>query len=201
MRVIIADDHPLVLAGFGAMISDRPEFELIGAYQNGGEALEAIERLRPHIAVLDQHMPHLTGPEVLQAVRERNLPSRIVLISAIFRAGQAEAAAAAGAQGILRKDAAPDELISCLLQVGRGGTWLPTSEDQSRLENEAPALTLLTAREKVIVGLAVKGLTNKDIARQLDLTEGTVKVHIYNVFKKAGLRNRTELANLFRRLF
>lgn len=200
LRVIIADDHPLVLAGFGAMIRDRPEFELVGECRNGAEALDTIERLQPDLAVLDQNMPELTGPEVLQALQERNVPTRVILISAMFRPEHVASAAAAGAKGIVRKDAAPDELITCLLHVGRGGTWMPQERNLAGDEKEAPALSLLTARERVIVELATKGLTNKDIARQLDLTEGTVKVHIYNVFKKAGLRNRTELANLFRNI-
>jgi DNA-binding NarL/FixJ family response regulator len=192
-RVVVADDHPMILAGFTALLEDRVEFTVVARCANGDEALRAIVELRPDIAVLDLNMPGQSGLAIAQAVS--GAATRIVLISAMITPSQVAAAQACGVSGILRKDAAPDEVIACLLTVAAGGAWALTTQDAAGPPRSALA-GLLTAREIEVAQLAALGLSNKAIARRLALSDGTVKIHIYNVFRKTGLHNRTELATL-----
>jgi DNA-binding NarL/FixJ family response regulator len=194
MRIVVADDHPLILAGFSALIQDRPEFEVIARCARGDDALRIILDQHPELAVLDLNMPGRTGLAIAQAVSGG--PTRIVLISAMITPVQMTLARSAGVAGVILKDAAPDELISCLLRVASGGEWTPASSPRADAQPLPPAMARrLTARETEVAGLAALGLSNKSIARRLDLSDGTVKIHMYNVFRKTGLHNRTELAN------
>jgi DNA-binding NarL/FixJ family response regulator len=195
VRIVVADDHPLILAGFAALIQDRPEFEVIARCDNGESALNAIVELKPHIAVLDLNMPKKNGLAIAEAVGGSD--TRIVLISAMLTPQQVMTAQQLGVAGILLKDAAPDELIACLLSVAAGGEWRP-AKPASNAASALPASLArqLTAREMEVAALAALGLSNKSIARRLELSDGTVKIHMYNVFRKTGLHNRTELANL-----
>jgi DNA-binding NarL/FixJ family response regulator len=192
-RIVVADDHPMILAGFAALLEDRDEFTVVARCANGDDALRAIVEQRPDIAVLDLNMPGQSGLAVAEAVR--GAATRIVLISAMITPSQVAAAQACGVSGILRKDAAPNELIACLLTVAAGGAWAMETQDAAGPPRSALA-DLLTAREIEVARLAALGLSNKAIARRLALSDGTVKIHMYNVFRKTGLHNRTELANL-----
>lgn len=186
-RIVIADDHPLILAGFAALLQDRPDFDVIARCAHGDAALRAIVEHRPDLAVLDIHMPGQSGLAIAQAVKGG--ATRIVLISATITTSQIAAAREFGVAGVLRKDVAPNELVHCLMTVAAGGEWAPAP---------APPIWLrgLTTRELEVVRFAALGLSNKSIARRLNLSDGTVKIHMYNVFRKTGLHNRTELANL-----
>ena len=193
-RIVVADDHPMILAGFSALIQDRPEFEVVAQCARGDEALRAILDLQPEIAVLDVNMPGRNGLAIAHEVNGG--VTRIVLISATMTQAQTVLAKSAGVAGILLKDAAPDELISCLLAVAAGEDWTPRAAAPDHPQGVPPALIRrLTARELEVAALAAQGLSNKSIARRLDLSDGTVKIHMYNVFRKTGLHNRTELAN------
>lgn len=193
VRIVVADDHPLILAGFAALIQDRPEFEVIARCGHGEEALRVILQTRPEIAVLDLNMPGKSGLEIAQAAMGG--PTRIVLISATMAPAQMALAQRFGVAGVLLKDAAPDELIACLLAVASGGEWAPPEPREPAKTTPAALLQGLTAREMEVASLAALGLSNKSIARRLELSDGTVKIHMYNVFRKTGLHNRTELAN------
>lgn len=193
-RIVVADDHPLILAGFVALIQDRPEFDVVARARNGDDAMRAILEHKPEIAVLDINMPGRSGLDIAQAIAGSR--TRIVLITATLSPQQIATARRQGVAGLLLKDAAPDELIACLLAVLDGKSWAPTRAGQEPARPLPPTLAeVLTAREMEVVALAALGLSNKSIARRLDLSDGTVKIHMYNVFRKMGLHNRTELAN------
>jgi DNA-binding NarL/FixJ family response regulator len=196
LKVVIADDHPLVLAGFSALIGQRPEFAIVAECGDGETALRMIAQHLPDLAVLDLNMPGLDGLDVLRRLQALPLPTKAVLISASLTAEQVGQASALGAVGIVRKDAAPEELIECLLQVAAGGIWLSTDgREPAKLEHPPE----ITAREGEVIALAIRGHSNKEIARRLQLSEGTVKIHMYNIFRKLGVKNRTELANRYLR--
>jgi DNA-binding NarL/FixJ family response regulator len=204
--VVIADDHPVVLAGLQSLIAMAPQFEVVAVAVDGADALEAMRGLRPDIAVLDIQMPRLTGLEVLQAAGHEGLASKIVFLTATVNDAHITDAMAAGAWGIVLKDTASDELLTCLETVAQGSRCIPHElvtaafgRDRER-RGEAERLNgLLTEREREIAVLVARGLGNKEIARLINVTEGTVKIHLHNVYQKLSVSNRTALATLAQR--
>jgi DNA-binding NarL/FixJ family response regulator len=198
--VLIADDHPIVLRGLSGLIGNHGDFAVFGRVSNGEDALETIRNHRPDVAVLDVYMPKLGGIGVLAAVRKASLPTRIVLLTASFEDDHLLEAIELGADGILLKEAAPEELLDCLARVAAGGRWIAAGlAERGEDEAAAPAAATapLTVREAELARLVVSGLTNKTIADRLDLTEGTVKSHLHNIYSKLRIANRTALAALF----
>lgn len=201
--IVLADDHPVVLSGIKSMIEGDPAFRIMGHYGDGAAALAAIREKEPDLALLDVSMPKKTGTEVLSAVSQDGLATRIVLLTASATDEQISAAVALGAWGLLMKDTAADLLLECLRTVAEGRRWLLGAEvlaalerDEKRREESGRIATVLTPRERQLVELVAEGLPNKLIARELGLTDGTVKIHLHNVYQKLGVNNRTALAAL-----
>lgn len=201
--VVIADDHPLVLRGLQDLIADVPDFSVVGVSSDGKSALSEIERCRPTLAVLDLAMPAMSGLDVLRTVARSGNPVRVVFLAASVTASQVLAGIAAGVHGILLKESAPEALIDCMRTVVAGRKWLPPGmvewaiADQAAVPESPPDLDqLLTAREREIVGHVYSGLSNKAIARELSVTEGTVKIHLHNIFRKLEISNRASLVRI-----
>lgn len=200
-RVVLADDHPVVLAGIEGLLAASAIFEVAATCSNGRDALERIRDLTPDLAVLDLSMPFLTGLEVLEALRSDNISTRIVVLTASPADEEIARAVAAGAAGFMLKQAAADELVACLERVADGGIWLPPAliepalKRNTQRELESAALDVsLTSRERELAILVAEGLSNKEIARKVGITEGTVKIHLHNVFQKLRVNNRAALA-------
>jgi DNA-binding NarL/FixJ family response regulator len=204
--VVIADDHPIVLAALNALLSANGSFNVVNTYLNGRDALEGLRELAPDLAILDISMPELSGLEVLATTEEEGLRTRVVLLTGSASDEQVLNAVTRGAWGILKKDEAAETLLECLETVLAGERWLPSAlvapavrreaerrHDIDRLEN------VLTAREREIATLVASGLSNKHIARLINVSEGTVKVHLHNSYQKLGVPNRTSLATLLQR--
>lgn len=196
---ILADDHPLVLRGLVDLLSTEEEFEVIGTAVDGRTALEKIIEKTPDIAVLDLVMPRLSGLEVLRELVQMNSASKVIFLSALITEEQSIQAVGIGAWGILLKESAPETLIECMRSVRNGQRWLPSNLFDVRLaqmgeESLDSSKDALTGREWEIVNLVAEGLSNKSIAKILNLTEGTVKIHLHNVFSKLEITNRTTLA-------
>ena len=203
ITVVIADDHPIVLSGLTALIESHAEFKVVAAETNGSSALRAIANLNPQIAVLDLNMPEKTGLEVLQELRARNAVCKVVLLAATATDAEIFDVMATGASGLLFKDEATERLIDCLRTVAAGRGWADTGRSQEPLERELSRRErwerlepLLTGRELEIVQLVVTGVANKDIAFQLNMTPGTAKVHLNNIFRKLNVSSRAELIGL-----
>jgi DNA-binding NarL/FixJ family response regulator len=201
--ILLADDHPYILHALADLLGRDRGFALVGSVADGEAALEGIRRLGPTIALLDVSMPGLSGLDVLRAVGKESLATRVVFLTAALDDAGILEAVAAGVSGLVLKQSAPDTLISCLLAVREGRKWLPSDLIDAALAREtkrrAEALViaeLLTAREMEVVRLAAIGLPNKSIARELDVSEGTIKLHLHNIYTKLGVSNRTELAAL-----
>lgn len=203
VSVVVADDHPIVLKGLLGLLSDESNVNIVAACSDGCAALDAIIANDPDIAILDVRMPAMTGTEVLASLRKMKLRTRVMLLTASASDSEILAAIAGGAKGIILKDMAADELIRCLSAIAHGGHWLPRNIVERALSADAAhpiaseeACKALTAREREISMLVASGLSNKEIADRLNVTDGTVKLHLHNVYQKTGVKNRTALAAL-----
>jgi len=201
--VTIADDHPIVLRGLTVLIDSHPEFKVVAAESNGTAALRAIVELTPDIAVLDLNMPEKTGLEVLQELGDAKSSAKVVLLAATATDAEIFDVMSAGASALLFKDEATDRLIDCLRAVASGEGWASTGRSQDQLARELSRRErwehlepLLTGREAEVVQLVVSGVANKDIAFQLNMTPGTAKVHLNNIFRKLKVASRAELISL-----
>jgi DNA-binding NarL/FixJ family response regulator len=170
---------------------------------DGATALAAIRKWSPAVAVLDIVMPELTGLDVLASIAADGLVTKVVLLAATVSDEQLVRAFAAGAQGIVLKEEAVTELVQCILAVAGGRQWLPFAlinaalERETRRRSTSQRLTqLLTLRERQVVLLIAEGLSNKEVGRRLELSEGTIKIHLHNIYQKLQVSNRTALAAL-----
>jgi two-component system, NarL family, nitrate/nitrite response regulator NarL len=201
ITVLLADDHPIVLRGLQDLLSVETDVVLVGACQTGREAIRLIELRHPTVAVLDLRMPDLGGLDVLRAVRARSLSTRVILLTASISPSELHEAVSLGLDGLVLKDAVPDELLDSLHSAAVGEPWMPpvpaaacACQRNTPNDEDGPSLASLTAREREIASLVSQGLPNKVIARQLGLSEGTVKIHLHNIYQKLNLRNRSSLA-------
>jgi DNA-binding NarL/FixJ family response regulator len=201
VRVVLADDHPIVLTGLRAVLQVEPGVEIVAAAPEGATALELIRAHEPDIAVLDIDMPQLTGLDVLEALEADGLSTRVVFLTGSASDEQIATAVEQGAWGILLKENALSVLTECLEAVSSGQRWLPEAliapavrRATERRERDGQLERVLTAREHEIAGLVAKGLSNKHICRRLSISEGTVKVHLHNMYEKLQISNRTVLA-------
>ena len=202
-RIAIADDHPVVLHGLASLIASDPQFEVVARCENGVTALASIRELKPDIAILDLNMPGLTGREVLGEIVREGLGVRVVLLTAAASDAELYDTVDAGAAGVVVKDAGPETLMTCLKIVAGGGIWLPEDvvgpaiDREARRREEWRKLSAgLTARELEIVRLVLDGATTKEISFTIQVTPGTAKVHMSNIFRKLGISSRGELLRL-----
>ena len=200
-KIVVADDHPIVLDGLGFLLSKREEFIVAASCLNGSSALTEIRRIDPDLAVLDVNMPDLSGIQVLQNIEAEGIRTRVVLLTASLTDAQAMRAVDLGVWGMVLKESAAYDLIRCLQNVVSGKRQIPDFLLNPSLERrgESPFNArghLLTSREREITLLVSAGLSNKEIARKLVLTEGTVKVHLHNIYQKLEISNRASLASL-----
>lgn len=203
IRVAIADDHPLVLGGIEQLFDLQADLQIVARCRNGDEALAAVRELRPDVLVLDLVMPVRDGLGVLHAIQREKVPTSVVILTAVLDDEQLLDAIRLGARGVVLKEAAPDLLPAAVREVHRGGEWLEQALGgqvlRKRIEQEADAAAELTPREREIVSMVAVGLRNRAIGEKLFISEGTVKVHLHNIYEKLGLSGRFELIALARR--
>lgn len=197
MRILLADDHPMISTAIEALLRNSP-FEIVGIASTGEQTVQKVAELKPDILLLDLQMPGGTGMDVLRRLRSNGEKTRIVLLTAAIDDGSLLEAKSLKVQGMVLKNSDPAYLIECLERVSRGGRWIdPELADRTKEltetlgEREAPALS---PRERELISLVRKGMRNREIAEQLGVTEGTIKVYLHSVFEKLGVSSRTELA-------
>lgn len=199
--IIVADDHPVVLSGLIALLKQDKAFRLAASCTNGSDAINAIRALKPDLALLDVNMPRLNGLQVLKTLATENLPTRVCFLAASLTDREIVTAATEGAYGIVFKEAAPDTLITCLHAIAAGQKWMDVDVDGAvgRLQEHhaeiAKVSNVLSPREIEIMLRVAEGLSNKEVGRQLNISEGTVKMHLHAIYQKLHLSNRTSLAN------
>jgi two-component system nitrate/nitrite response regulator NarL len=200
-RILVIDDHPLFRRGVSQLIAMAPHLELVGEASNGREGVAKAKELQPDLVLLDLHMAGMGGIETLKALREAGLECRVVVLTVSDNADDLVAAIRAGADGYLIKDMEPEDLLAAIDQALNGQTVIGErlngmlarairEESTARQRDSA----MLTDREQEILQGLAQGHSNKLIARNLDITEATVKVHVKNLLKKLGFRSRLEAA-------
>ncbi len=204
IRILIADDHPVVREGLTKLLDAENEFEVVGQAADGLEALECVRRLRPDVLVLDLSMPRSSGMDVLRELSKTEPSCRVIVMAAALERGQIIDALQLGARGVILKDAATALLFKGIRTVVAGQFWIGRDSISDLIgylrqgqSTEAQPRTQkfgLTRRELQILGVVVAGYTNKEIAARFSLSEDTVKHHLTNIFDKLGVSSRLELA-------
>jgi len=195
--VVIADRHPVVLQGLTNVLSAESGFKVVACCSDGTDCIEAIRSLVPDIAILDISLPGLTGLEILTIANFESLPTRLVFFTASVEDRELIVSAAAGAYGVILKDVAVEILVQSLREIADGQRLLPlptVPREQGNVANRENVLTVLTERERQIMRLVSGGLSNKEIGRQLNITDGTIKQHLHHIYQKLEISNRTVLA-------
>jgi DNA-binding NarL/FixJ family response regulator len=201
VRVLIVDDHRLLRQSLAALLSTRPEVEVVGDCSDGHQAVVLAEQLAPDVVLMDLSMPNLNGIAATRQVRERCPKTRVIIVSASADLGQLTGAVLAGASGYVIKRSDIDELVTAIRLVRRGNTYfsedLASEVDIPRLIAEAraaePRMSRLTSREEEVLQLVAEGRTGREIAEQLVISPKTVESHVANLLAKFGARNRVDL--------
>jgi len=192
VRVVLVDDHPVVRAGIIGMLAAEPDIEVVGEAGNGQEALRVVVAVAPDVVLMDLRMPDMDGVEATRALREREDPPRVVILTTYDTDADILRAVEAGAAGYLLKDAPRQELAEAVRAAARGQTVLSPPVAAKLVSRMRGAVTpALTSREIDVLGLVARGLTNGQIGRALLIAEATVKTHLLRAFAKLGVDDRT----------
>ena len=198
ITILIADDQPLVRAGLTQLIGTQPDFELVGEAADGRQAASRAAVLRPDVVVMDVRMPDLDGIEAARrVVAMRPDPPRVLLLTTFDLDEYVFEGLAAGASGFLLKHAPPEEIVLAIRAAAAGDALVSPAPMRRLVEHfvrgrpaAAPDLSQLTGREREVLGLLVRGLSNADIARTLVISEATAKTHVTRILTKLRLRDR-----------
>ena len=190
VSVVIVDDHPVVRDGLCAMISAEPGIEVVGQAGSGGEALEAIQKLRPMIVLMDLLLPDIEGSEVIRRVCTNSSDTAFIVLTTLSGDEEIYRALEAGARGYLFKDMVRKELIHAIQDVVEGKRYIPP-EVGSRVAEALPR-TALTSREVDVLQQIAAGLKNKEIADHLGVSESTVNAHVKHILEKLHASDRTQ---------
>jgi DNA-binding NarL/FixJ family response regulator len=194
IRLLIADDHPLVLQGLQSILSGHRDFKIVAVAQGGAEAVTLYRQHRPDVVILDLRMPDMTGLEALEQIRRFDAAARVLMLSTFDCDEDVYRALRLGARAYVVKDAPPSEIISAVLRVWDGQRYVPSRIAEKLMEHiQEP---LLTQRELEVLRLAAGGEQNKQIAARLGITVGTVKGYVNNILCKLQARDRTEAVTL-----
>jgi DNA-binding NarL/FixJ family response regulator len=202
IRLVIADDHRIVLDGLEQVLRLEPDFAIVERCVSGESAISAVVKHRPDVLLLDLAMPQVSGLDVMRELHRRRVSTRVVMLTAQIDAASLEDALDLGAAAVVLKETDSRLLVECIRSVHAGKPWhdprqLQGSETASPLNNMAGRLT---TREREIVRMAAGGLRNRDIAERLFITEGTVKLHLHNIYQKLEVNGRPELIRLATRV-
>ena len=193
-RVLIVDDHPMIRSAV-SMLLEGSEFIVAASVGSADAAMDAIEEHQPDIVVLDLAMPGGSGIDVLRKIRADGDNRPVVILTAAIEDFRLREALSLAVNGIVMKNNDPALLLDCLQAVREGGRWIDADLELRAIEvGRRESAATLTPRERKLVALVAQGLRNREIAAELGITEGTVKVYLHSIFDKLGVASRTELA-------
>jgi DNA-binding NarL/FixJ family response regulator len=192
IRLLIADDHPVVRDGLRGMLASEADFEVVGEAASGAEAVLLTERERPDVVLMDLQMPGVDGATATAEIAERFTDTRVLVLTTYDTDADILRAVEAGATGYLLKDAPRERLFPAIRSAARGETVLaPTVATRLVNRMRVPAEEALTSREIEVLELVAKGSSNADVAASLFISEATVKTHLLHIFGKLGVDDRT----------
>ena len=208
VRILIADDHPIVRDGLKKLLLLEDDFEIVGEAGDGREVLDRVQELDPDVLLLDLRMPNLDGLSALQALQQTNKRTRVIVLTASEDKNEFVQAMKLGCSGIVLKQTAPDLIVKSIRKVHAGEIWLDSHTTaavmrQFQTGGESNSMapggkgrerSPLSAREREIVALVAQGYKNKEMAEKMFISEQTVKNHLHNIFDKSGVSDRLELA-------
>lgn len=208
IRVMIADDHPIVRDGLKKLLNLEDDIEVVAVASDGREVLDQVAQFQPDIILLDLRMPNLDGITTLQTLQQRDCPSKVIILTASEDKNEFVQAMKHGARGIVLKQTASELIVKSIRKVHGGEIWLdsqttaavmrqfasPASESYPVQGGRVRERSPLSAREREIVALVAQGYKNKEMAEKMFISEQTVKNHLHNIFDKLGVSDRLELA-------
>ncbi|MEY4520334.1 MAG: hypothetical protein RLZZ499_2934 [Cyanobacteriota bacterium] len=203
-RLLLVDDQELVCQGLRAMLNLEPDIQVVGVANNGQVAIQQVEALQPDVILMDIRMPVMDGREATRIICQRFPEIKVLVVSTFDEDDYIAHSIKAGAKGYLLKDMPVEELAQAIRLVDRGYSQMGPGlmekmfdgmvSDQNDIETERPELVELTAREIDVLNLIGSGCTNREIAQQLYIAEGTVKSHVTHILNRLNLRNRSQIA-------
>jgi DNA-binding NarL/FixJ family response regulator len=200
ISVVIADDHPIVLAGLETLLQREPDMNVIGRCGDGIETLRSVSKHNPDVLILDLRMPRVDGVAVLRQLHNDRLATRVVILAAAIDDDALLEAIRLGARGVVLKETATQFLVDCIREVYAGRQWFEQRaiadavEKFVRREAASREMTsVLSRREMDVVRAVARGLRNREIAERLGIAEGTVKLHLHTIYTKLGVDGRTAL--------
>ena len=206
IRVVLADDHPIVRDGLRKLLSLEDDIQIVGEASDGREALQIVQETEPDVVILDLRMPTLDGLSALQAIQQFNKKSRVIILTASEDKNEFVQAMKLGCSGIVLKQTAPELIVKSIRKVHAGEIWLDSHTTAAVMRQfSSPGDVIggagksrerspLSQREREIVGLVAQGYKNKEMAEKMFISEQTVKNHLHNIFDKLGVSDRLELA-------
>jgi DNA-binding NarL/FixJ family response regulator len=206
IRIVLADDHPIVRDGLKKLLLLEDDFEVVGEAGDGREVIEKVQEVDPDVLLLDLRMPNLDGLAALQALQQTNKRTRVIVLTASEDKNEFVQAMKLGCSGIVLKQTAPDLIVKSIRKVHAGEIWLDSHTTAAVMRQFSTGLEAsgsgakgrerspLSTREREIVALVAQGYKNKEMAEKMFISEQTVKNHLHNIFDKLGVSDRLELA-------
>ncbi len=198
IKILIADDHPVVREGLSAMLSKEDDIQVVGEAKNGAEAIKKANEFQPDVVLMDLRMPEVDGVEAMRQIRAANPGIKFIVLTTYDNDEYIFKGIEAGARAYLLKDAPREELFKAIRAVYKGESLIEPAvagkvlDRFAELSREAQAPDVLSERELEVLNLIAKGAANKEIAAGLCISESTVKTHIQTIFQKLGVGDRTE---------
>ncbi|MGG0300244.1 response regulator transcription factor [Bacillus albus] len=204
IKVLLVDDHTVVLKGLAFFLSTQEDLELVGEASNGKEALVKVGKTHPDVVLMDLYMPEMDGVEATGCIKKEYPDVKVIVLTSFSDQAHVLPALRAGASGYILKDVEPDQLVEAIRSAYRGNIQLhpdianallsQTLPVEEKEEEPAIQVDVLTARENEVLQLLAKGMSNKEIASVLVITEKTVKAHVSSILSKLNLSDRTQAA-------
>ncbi|MBI1882565.1 MAG: response regulator transcription factor [Chloroflexi bacterium] len=202
IRVLLTDDQAIVRKGIQALLATESNIEVVGEAENGKEAIQLVEKLKPDVILMDLQMPEMSGIEAIGHITANQPSARILVLTSFATDDKVFPAINAGALGYLLKDSSPEELVQAIRQVHRGESSLHPTIARKVLQElsrppapeQHPTSEPLTEREVDVLRLVARGMGNQQIADQLVISEATVRTHVSNILSKLHLASRTQAA-------